>query len=166
MQVIKILLQNIINGHRVLDGVVPCNVGHFKVKFIQSSSILGPFLFLVYINDLPNPIKQCRGSLFANDTTLVSAGNKLDVIKQELFTFIDWFKWNKISVNYSKCVLFGKNCLCIKITRARNSYRSEMQLPWSLTREKTRVQKTHSVYNEEIEQILWHFIPSEEPFYN
>ena len=41
-----------------------------------------------------------------------------------------------------------------------------MQIPWSLSRPKTEVQRIHSVDNEEIEQNLWQFIPSEEPFHH
>ena len=78
---------------------------------VPQGSILSPFLFRVYINDLPNQIKQSSVNLFADDITLVSASKESDVINQELITLNDWFKWKKLSVNYSKCVLlhFGKN---------------------------------------------------------
>ena len=37
-------------------------------------SILGPLLFMVYINDLPRCVKHCSVNMYADDTVLYLAG--------------------------------------------------------------------------------------------
>ena len=41
---------------------------------ILQGSVLGPILFLLYINDLPNPLKL-KTLLFADDTALFASGD-------------------------------------------------------------------------------------------
>ena len=65
-------------------------------------SILGPLLFLIYVNDLPNGIKsECK--LFADDTSLFSVAHDLNIsasdINIDLKLISDWaFRW-KMSFN-------------------------------------------------------------------
>ena len=68
--------------------------------------ILGPLLFLIYINDLCNTSNSLRYILFADDTSIFMShkdryilqlvfNNKLDIIS-------DWLYLNKLSVNAKK----------------------------------------------------------------
>ncbi len=80
---------------------------------VPQGSILGPLLFIVYINDLSNVVTQCKVVLYADDTILMYSSQDLAEIKQcleyDLNNASDWFHKNKLNLNISKCkwMLFG-----------------------------------------------------------
>ena len=69
---------------------------------VPQGSILGPLLFLIYVNDLPNGLKsECK--LFADDTSLFSVAHDLNTsasdVNNDLKLISDWaFQW-KMSFN-------------------------------------------------------------------
>ena len=69
-------------------------------------SVLGPLLFIIYINDLPNCLKYCKCVLFADDTTVyLSSNNRNDLrtrINSDLSNLGEWFRSNKLSLNVEK----------------------------------------------------------------
>ena len=72
---------------------------------VPQGSILGPLLFLIYINDLP-AAAELKCVLFADDSNLLIRGNDLTVIKnklnKELVNVNDYFKCNKLKLNTQK----------------------------------------------------------------
>ena len=72
---------------------------------VPQGSVLGPILFLVYINDLPDRVKS-RVRRFADDTAIYLAiiyeGESI-ALQNELFTLEKWEQRWDMSFNPSKC---------------------------------------------------------------
>ena len=67
---------------------------------VPQGSILGPFLFLVYINDLPNGLKS-NAKLFADDTSLFTIvkdkNESADVLNNDLLLISKWaYDWKML----------------------------------------------------------------------
>ena len=70
---------------------------------VPQGSILGPLLFLIYVNDLPAALEKLTAVTYADDTNLVIKGKDLgelvSTVNTELETLIDFFKTNKLKLN-------------------------------------------------------------------
>ena len=73
---------------------------------MPQGSILGPLLFIIYISELPNFVKDSNISMYADDTGLSSKiSNALEINSELLPDFLkvcDWLKANQLSLNIVK----------------------------------------------------------------
>ena len=73
---------------------------------VPQGSILGPLLFLLYVNDLPNASSVLSFIQFADDTSLFIKGKSLHdmstLMNEQLTIVTEWLKINKLSLNISK----------------------------------------------------------------
>ena len=79
---------------------------------VPQGSILGPTLFLAYINDMSSCL-NCRLSLYADDSALIfsgkNAGNLATFLSRELSSCKKWLVDNRLSLHVGKTesILFG-----------------------------------------------------------
>lgn len=73
---------------------------------LPQGSVLSAILFIIYINDMPDHLKNVFVNLFADDTLLYCVGNnKQDMANQmnaELAVLNDWLATNKLKLNTAK----------------------------------------------------------------
>ena len=69
-------------------------------------SILGPLIFILYLNDPPGSLRCTACILFADDTTIYVFGKNTTelykLVNQDIASLAEWFKVNKLSLNISK----------------------------------------------------------------
>ena len=72
---------------------------------VPQGSVLGPLLFLIFINDIPHA-SDLGTWLFADDTALVTSANSLQLLQTKMNNEVDkiqdWLLANRLSVHYVK----------------------------------------------------------------
>ncbi|PFX15504.1 putative RNA-directed DNA polymerase from transposon BS [Stylophora pistillata] len=85
---------------------------------VPQGSILGPLLFIVYINDLPRCVKHCSVNMYADDTVLYLAGPTVDNLtfyfNQDLQCLSEWLEDNNLVLNVSKTKTLGERNLIME----------------------------------------------------
>ena len=80
--------------------------GRYFEPCLPQGSILGPLLFIFYINDLPDVYSLTQSLLFADDASIFcshrDANHLVSIVNNELAKIIIWLKVNKLSLNLTK----------------------------------------------------------------
>ena len=74
--------------------------------WVPQGTILGPLLFLIYINDLPNCLTSCQPRMYADDTHITYADVDVNSIQlnlnHDLGNLNKWLISNKLTLNTAK----------------------------------------------------------------
>ena len=113
------------NAHRWLESFLRGRTQHVVVDGIESlvimvlsgvpqGTVLGPLLFILYINDLFLVVKHCKVKVFADDSKLhknISSPSDCKCLQEDLCAVVRWAVANNMELNESKFQLLqhGKN---------------------------------------------------------
>ena len=90
----------VVNANGVTSSMLPVVCG------VPQGSILGPLLFLLYVNDMTCSVKDCSVRLYADDTVIYKAtpsrGDTIKAIQTDLENYQTWCVQNKLSINIIK----------------------------------------------------------------
>ena len=114
-------LKRVISGHSSSSWLVP-RLG------APQGSILGPLLFVMFVNDLPTVIRMNSVNMYADNTTLYYGGanvnDSIQVLQEDAQSVLQWFDCNGLTVNLKKT-----NLMILGIRRREKEFRdSSMSL--------------------------------------
>ena len=97
LKLFKTYLTERTQHNKDISETLPINIG------VPQGSVLGPLLFLIYINDFHNIVTYSDIHHFADDTNLLYASKSIKDINRrvnfDLKNIIHWLRANKISLN-------------------------------------------------------------------
>ena len=66
------------------------------------SSVLGPLLFLLFVNDIADNVENCSFYLFADDLKIFST-SPISLVQDDINALLDWSNLNVLQFHPKKC---------------------------------------------------------------
>ena len=94
------------NSITSLTNVVPTGV--------PQGTVLGPLLFLLYLNDLSTAVNNACINIYADDVVIYASNKSFYLLRQNLqstlSTVFNWYRDNKLTLSISKCSSMVIDC--------------------------------------------------------
>jgi gas vesicle protein len=110
--------QRVILGEHVSDWLA-------VLSGVIQGSTLGPLLFILYINDLPDSVNN-HAKLFADDTKLIAEINKDNDLQNDINGVLDWTNTWLMRLNLDKCKVMHLGKRNPKINYTMKNYNNDL----------------------------------------
>jgi len=112
--------------HVVVDGVISSSSE--VVSGVPQGTVLGPLLFLIFIDDMSDVVLHSKVKLFADDSKLckkVSSPRDQELLQEDLNAVLEWADYNNMELNEDKFQLIQHGSLAqFKCDELNNPYRT------------------------------------------
>ena len=92
--------EQMVSCHNTLSGKSTISIG------VPHGSVLGPLLFLIYVNDINRDVHLGACNLYADDTLVYCNGSTMSELKHNIQQCVsdihEWYDQNKLVINKSK----------------------------------------------------------------
>lgn len=91
------------------DGTIATSEWQSTKRGVPQGSILGPYLFVIYMNDFPSDLASFPATLYADDVTAIASrtttGEVIATIEEGFKTMNNWFELNDLALNTKKTAI-------------------------------------------------------------